>query len=318
MQDILVQLDPSFDRRPVYILVAWLRHCDSQVTIGEPLAIIQDGDTRKVISAPCSGRVIAIYADPGAPLLPRSTIALIRPGLPIVIPASEFNNILIAMALIALALVIVPALNGIATLSTKSVSATVVATSTANTWWPFVDNTPRPTPAGVALTPNTPVADPTPMATTTPATSELPAIVMPPVVVEPPAAIETRQSLIKQMISLINEMVDLANEIRPWVQSKQSINPQIYQQMIQPRIVRNQKIIDKLHEIVNANSSNPAISATEQQLISQVDFFVSPCMSIYQEVTDANNNNRVPQDLNDQYKQCNQKLQDLQPFLSGQ
>ena len=50
MQDVLVQLDASFDQRPVYILVAWLRHRDSQVMIGEPLAIIQDGDARKVIS----------------------------------------------------------------------------------------------------------------------------------------------------------------------------------------------------------------------------------------------------------------------------
>jgi hypothetical protein len=325
MQDVLVQLDASFDQRPFYIIVAWLRHRDSQVIIGEPLAIIQDGDTRKVISAPCSGRIVAIYADPGAPLLPRSIIGLIRPGLPLAIPASGINNILIAAALIAVAVVIVPALNGIANQSTNMDTPAPSATTTTNSWWPF-DVTPQPT--GIAtqatdtsITDVTPAAE-TPLATNdtpipeiTPATDVVPATEA---TLEPAPLPGTNDSLIKRIGSLINEMITLTIEIRPWIQTMQLINPQINEQMIIPRITRNQKIIEQLYAIANENSTNTALTPMEQQLIAQLDQFIAPCAAIYQEVQTANVSNTILPDLSEQYIQCNNGADNLVQYLGNQ
>jgi len=323
MQDMLVQLDISFDQRPSYTLVAWLRHRDSQVAIGEPLAIIQDGETRKVISAPCSGRIVAIYADAGAPLLPRSVIALIRPGLPLVLPANELNGILVAIALIAVAVIIIPTLNGIG--NQTSPTTTTDATSNTASWWPF-GRTPQPsnnvaqateTPAS-DITPaanETPASDITPAANETPASDITPAPQATPEVGPPPI---TAEPLIKRISSLINEMIFLTNEIKPWIQTKQPINPQIYEQMIRPRISRNQVIVDQLHAIVSDNMPNQIATELEKQLISQLDQFINPCMAIYQAVQTANDNTTVPPDLSEQYGQCNNGSSNLVQYLGGQ
>ena len=323
MQDVLVQLDASFDQRPFYIIVAWLRHRDSQVIIGEPLAIIQDGDTRKVISAPCSGRIVAIYADPGAQLLPRSIIGLIRPGLPLAIPASGINNILIALALIAVAVVIVPALNGIADQSTNAVTLTPSATT--DSWWPF-DVTPQPTGIATPAT-DTSITDVTPAAETPLATNDTPIPEITPATDVVPATEATlvpaplpgtNDSLIKRIGSLINEMITLTSEIRPWIQTMQLINPQINEQMIIPRITRNQKIIEQLYAIANENSTNSALTPMEQQLIAQLDQFIAPCTAIYQEVQTANERSTILPDLSEQYIQCNNGADNLVQYLGNQ
>jgi hypothetical protein len=320
MQDVLVQLDSSFDQRPVYILVAWLRHRDAQVTIGEPLAIIQDGDTRKVISAPCSGRIVAIYADPGAPLLPRSMIALIRPGLPLAMPASSVNNILIAVALIAVIVVIVPMLNGVTDSTATAMLPTPTTTTSATSWWPFGD-TPQPSSIAVpaTATPGTdenpaqvtpPDANPPVVPEITPATEATPAT-------EVPSAPPQTEPLIKRISNLINEMIYLTNEIRPWIQTNQLLNPQIYEQMIRPRISRNQEIIDLLRTIANENSINPALTPMEQQLLIQLDEFMAPCAKMYEEAQLASESNTIVPDLNEQYGQCNNGSSNLVQYLSS-
>ena len=320
MQDVLVQLDSSFDQRPVYILVAWLRHRDAQVTIGEPLAIIQDGDTRKVISAPCSGRIVAIYADPGAPLLPRSMIALIRPGLPLAMPASSVNNILIAVALIAVIIVIVPMLNGVTDSTATAMLPTPTTTTSTTSWWPFGD-TPQPSSIAVpaTATPGTdenpaqvtpPDANPPVVPEITPATEATPATEVPPA---PPQT----EPLIKRISNLINEMIYLTNEIRPWIQTNQLLNPQIYEQMIRPRISRNQEIIDLLRTIANENSINPALTPMEQQLLIQLDEFIAPCAKMFEEAQLASESNTIVPDLNEQYGQCNNGSSNLVQYLSS-
>jgi pyruvate/2-oxoglutarate dehydrogenase complex dihydrolipoamide acyltransferase (E2) component len=321
MQDVLVQLDSSFDQRPVYMLVAWLRHRDAQVTIGEPLAIIQDGDTRKVISAPCSGRIVAIYADPGAPLLPRSMIALIRPGLPLALPANGGSSILIAVALIAVIIVIVPMLNGTTAATATDTSPTPITNNPSTSWWPF-DATPQPSSIPTQAT-ETPGSDEMPAQITPPdanptmAPEVTPAIEATPVTEAPPSP-QQNEPLIKRIGNLINEMINLTNEIRPWVQTNQLINPQIYEQMIQPRISRNQKIIDQLRTIAGENAANMTLTPLEQQLISQLDQFISPCMAIYQEVQVATESNAILPDLSGQYGECNNGASNLVQYLSGQ
>lgn len=319
MQDVLVQLDSSFDQRPVYILVAWLRHRDAQVTIGEPLAIIQDGDTRKVISAPCSGRIVAIYADPGAPLLPRSMIALIRPGLPLAMQASSVNSIFIAVALIAVIVVIVPMLNGVADSTATAVLPAPSATTAATSWWSFAE-TPQPSSIAVPATPTPatdgdsaqitpPDANPTVLPEITPATEATPVTEAPPI---PPQT----EPLVKRVGKLINEMINLTNEIRPWIQTNQLLNPQIYEQMISPRILRNREIIELLRTIASENSANPALTPMEQQLLNQLDEFIAPCTRMYEETQLASESNTIIPDLNEQYGQCNNGANNLVQYLS--
>ncbi|MCX6016576.1 MAG: hypothetical protein NT020_13465 [Chloroflexales bacterium] len=319
MQDVLVQLDSSFDQRPSYTLVAWLRHRDAQVTIGEPLAIIQDGQARKVISAPCSGRIVALYVDPGAPLLPQSVIALIRPGLPHVLPVNGINGIIVAVGLIAVGLMIIPALNGFDNQTTSNAPAPIVASS-PNSLWPF-GRTPQPSAIAGESNP-TPASETTPEPNPTPASESIPATEATPASDITPAPVATTEvvseSFIKQMGRLITEMVLLTKEIQPWVQTKQLINPQIFAQMIRPRITRNQQIIDDLHAITNENNANQSLTDMEKQLISQVDQYINPCMAIYDAIQKANDTNITPEDLSNQYGQCNAILDNRSPYLIGQ
>lgn len=322
MQDVLVQLDASFDQQPVHIIVAWLRHRDAQVTIGEPLAIIQAGDTRKVISAPCSGRIVAIYADPGAPLLPQSIIASIRPGLPLAIPVRSINTILVALALIAVVVVIVPTINGISNQPPTPVVPTTT-TNAARSWWPF-DDTPQPT-RSASQTTQIPEADVDPTVALPPDPNALapdPNALPPDPTPAPPPSQElpstVTDSLVKRIGSLINEMITLTLEIQPWVQTNRLINPQIYQQMINPRVARNQIIIEKLYMIANANSANSALTPLEQQLLSQLDQFIAPCTKIHEDVQLANEISTIPSDLDELYNQCISGSDNLVQYFGGQ
>jgi hypothetical protein len=236
---------------------------------------------------------------------------LIRPGLPLVLPANELNGILVAIALIAVAVIIIPTLNGIGNQPTPT--TTTDATSNTASWWPF-GRTPQPS-NNVAQATETPASDITPAANETPASDITPAPQATPEAGLPPI---TAEPLIKRISSLINEMIFLTNEIKPWIQTMQPINPQIYEQMIRPRISRNQVIVDQLHAIVSDNMPNQIATELEKQLISQLDQFISPCMAIYQAVQTANDNTTVPPDLSEQYGQCNNGSSNLVQYLSGQ
>ena len=102
MSDRPIQLDASFDSRAHYTVLVWLRPRDASVTIGEPVAVVVDGEMQRVISAPCSGRIVSVYADAGAQVLPRAIIGMIRPSivLPDLVGGSRMG--IVAGAIIAL------------------------------------------------------------------------------------------------------------------------------------------------------------------------------------------------------------------------
>jgi hypothetical protein len=202
-------------------------------------------------------------------------------------------------------------------------TVTPSVTSSANSWWPF-GSTPQPT--AIAGQPNvTPINDMTPGVDATPINDITPALEATPISDMTPApevtteaAPVTPEPIIKQISTLINEMIYLTKEIQPWVQNNQLINPQIYEQMIRPRVTRNQEIIDQLHAIANQNATNSTLTDIEKQLVNQIDQFINPCMAIYQEIQTANDNNTIPQDLSNQYGQCNDGSNNLVQYLSGQ
>jgi hypothetical protein len=106
MSDRPIQLDASFDGRPHYTILVWLRPRDASVTVGEPVAVIVDGELQRVISAPCSGRIVSVYADGGAHVLPRSIIGMIRPNimLPDLVGGSRISIVASAIIVLTVAL----------------------------------------------------------------------------------------------------------------------------------------------------------------------------------------------------------------------
>jgi hypothetical protein len=106
MSDRPIQLDASFDGRPHYTVLVWLRPRDASVTVGEPVAVVVDGELQRVISAPCSGRIVSVYADGGAHVLPRSIIGMIRPSvmLPDIVGGSRMGIVAGAIIVMTVAL----------------------------------------------------------------------------------------------------------------------------------------------------------------------------------------------------------------------
>lgn len=106
MSDRPIQLDASFDGRPHYTILVWLRPRDASVTVGEPVAVVVDGELQRVISAPCSGRIVSVYADGGAHVLPRSIIGMIRPSvmLPDLVGGSRMGIVAGAIIVLTVAL----------------------------------------------------------------------------------------------------------------------------------------------------------------------------------------------------------------------
>ena len=107
MSDRPIQLDASFDGRPHYTVLVWLRPRDASVTVGEPVAVVVDGELQRVISAPCSGRIVSVYADGGAHVLPRSIIGMIRPNvmLPDLVGGGRIGIVAGAIIMLTVALV---------------------------------------------------------------------------------------------------------------------------------------------------------------------------------------------------------------------
>jgi hypothetical protein len=139
MSDRPIQLDASFDSRAHYTILVWLRPRDASVTMGEPVAVVVDGEQQRVISAPCSGRIVSVYADAGAHIMPRAIIGMIRPSivLPDVIGGSRLG--IVAGVIIALTV-------GMVTIANTASDAPLIQLPTfaANA---LVDQTPSATPA---------------------------------------------------------------------------------------------------------------------------------------------------------------------------
>lgn len=139
MSDRPIQLDASFDSRAHYTILVWLRPRDASVTLGEPVAVVVDGEQQRVISAPCSGRIVSVYADAGAHIMPRAIIGMIRPSivLPDVIGASRLG--IVAGVIIALTV-------GMVTIANTASDAPLIQLPTFATH-ALVDQTPSATPA---------------------------------------------------------------------------------------------------------------------------------------------------------------------------
>jgi len=107
MSDRPIQLDASFDARAHYTILVWLRPRDAVVHIGEPVVVVVDGALQRVISAPCSGRIVSVYADEGARVLPRTIIGMIRPNvvLPDLFSGSRTGVVAGAVIVLTVALV---------------------------------------------------------------------------------------------------------------------------------------------------------------------------------------------------------------------
>lgn len=292
MHDQPIHLDASFDQRASYTLVAWLRPRDAHVNIGESIAIIQDGDMRRVVTAPCSGRIIAIYADAGARLLPRSLIASIRPGLPYAPHMRGISTTVVALALIGATIVLVPLLKEMIQLTRSHSSPTTpsarIDTPTSATPVQIPDdNAPLPTSI-----PPQPVATETAVPVT-----------------------GTPSQLAQRVHLLVQELVNLCNEIQPWTQRNMLINTQIADAMIAPRNDRRTLIVAELSTIINDNITSSTIHPKEAELLSSVESLVQPCNTIFDESLMAHAQSVIPRDLSGEYEQCKSALDVTSQYL---
>lgn len=110
MHDQPIQLDASFDKTPVFTVSSWLRTIDERVVSGEPIAIITDGESQYTVSAPCSGRIVEIYTETGARIIPRTTLGMVRPDLIVPEPQKGFGSLIAGVIMIVVAIIVIPLL----------------------------------------------------------------------------------------------------------------------------------------------------------------------------------------------------------------
>lgn len=148
MHDQPIQLDTSFDTSPTYTVASWLRTIDNRVVNGEPIVIIDDGTTQRVITAPCTGRIVDVYTEVGARILPRTVLGMVRPDLVLPEINHGIGSIAMGVIMIALALVIVPLLGN------RSQANTTNTTQSG-----AIDATQAPDSAAANVPVNTPTTD---------------------------------------------------------------------------------------------------------------------------------------------------------------
>lgn len=296
MHDQYIYLDASFDQHARYTLIAWLRPRDAYVTIGESIAIIQDGDMRRVVTAPCSGRIVAVYADAGATLLPRSLLASIRPGLPYAPQMGNLGTTIVAVALIGATIILLPVLRGVLEVTRGDPTPTVPALLATPTLPARTDATATLSPAETAV----PAPDGSGEAVAT---------------AQPLPGTASDKGVISKINTLFIEMVNLSNEIRPWAQRGTLIDPQIVDQMIIRRNERRVAIVDEIRSIVSDYSARSDVNSTDAELMSQMELLIEPCTIIYDEVLNAHAQSVIPRDLSDEYDRCNNAQAIIQQYL---
>lgn len=128
MHDQAIQLDASFDNHAHYTVSYWLRTRDSYVVSGEPIVIVTDGTTQRVITAPCTGHIVDIYVEAGVPVMPRAVFGMVRPNLIMPTIDSGTSTVITSILFIFLALVTISLIGGLSSSAPKP--APVIPTST--------------------------------------------------------------------------------------------------------------------------------------------------------------------------------------------
>jgi len=297
MQDQHIYLDASFDQRAKYTLVAWLRPRDTFVNMGESIAIVQDGSIRRVVTAPCSGVIVAVYADAGASLLPRSLIATIRPGLPYTPHINNMGTTIVAAALIGATIVLIPLFRGLIHVTRTDTTAQLASET----------QVPSPTVSIVALTPT--------LASGESAIPQATATIDSMATAEPLPSLGSDKNTISKIHTLFTELVNLCNEIRPWIERGMPIDQHVSTYMITPREDRRNPVIEQLRAIVADKRSLPDVSSTDAQLYDQLEQLMEPCIAIFEEVRTANSQATPPRDLNAEYNSCNTSKDYLTQYL---
>ena len=328
MSDRPIQLDASFDARAHYTILVWLRPRDAVVHIGEPVAVLVDGALQRVISAPCSGRIVSVYADEGARVLPRTIIGMIRPNLVIPDLISGSRTGVVAGAVIVLTVALVTFTNSapnvpLIQLPTFSLpeqsgiapSATPVAAPSSDA----TDATAYPEPS--SDTPADPAADQPGVVPIDPAmaTPEGPIDATPQPVDELPLVEPTSADPYGSGIDIDIERLNVINLARQAAQiavgSAQYFTPgtvdeKLWSSTLESNLFTIKRYYDQIAEVSRV-VSNVALQPEVIDELDRIQAEVGNCLEPFQIAEKARENGSEISGFNTQFTQCQQFLDSL-------
>lgn len=326
MSDRPIQLDASFDGRPSYTILVWLRPRDASVNAGEPVAVVIDGEHQRVISAPCSGRIVSVYADEGAPIMPRAIIGMIRPSiiLPDLISGSKTGMVAAAIIVITIALVAVANATPKASLIRLPAFPTGGAdasapTATGGESQPVLEDVAYPTPDGGSdATPNaeepaqapTTLPDSLPPATIDPAQTpgdQLPLV--PTIDPDPYGTGVNLDDVRTKIIDTSRQAATLALSNRQYIVPG-IIDDKIWQSAIQPVLTQLRTLHDQLTLSIDTVSNVGA----SQEVIAELQTYedgIANCLDPYAFAETAMLNGYALSSYDTQFIQCQNLLESL-------
>jgi hypothetical protein len=324
MSDRPIQLDASFDGRPHYTVLIWLRPRDASVTVGEPVAVVVDGELQRVISAPCSGRIVSVYADGGAHVLPRSIIGMIRPSvmLPDLVGGSRMG--IVAGAIIVLTVALAAIANTAPTmpliqLPTFASSGTAADAPTATpadgqvgadpaAYPPADDDAATPPdqdPADLPPAVPDPATDPTADPFATP--DELPIVPTP-----DPDPNGTGFDLDAERTKIINiarQIAELSLQYREFL-APGTIDANIRETYVLPTLAQLEEFQSDVSQIIDTAAS---VGTPQDQIdeLYRYDFGIGVCLDPYFQVDQALSIGEEVPDVTSQFIQCQDFLDTL-------